>query len=74
MSQNLPTLNRHVNYVARGSLDGKFPPKNRAAIVTDVYEDGTFGIIVLNPQGIFFDTVEFDPTKKPGTIHWPDRG
>lgn len=70
-----PTVGRIVHYVARGSADGKFPPVHRAAIVAaDPVDDYfTCNLVVLNPQGIFFDEVAFDPNKSPGTWHWPER-
>ena len=61
-----PTVGRIVYYKSRGSLDLKFPPTNRAAIVTDVREalEPTTGTVLLdqyqvrvcvfNPEGLFF--------------------
>lgn len=54
-----------VYYKARGSADGKFPKKDRAAIVTDVRPAGgeaegkapviwQVRLAVLNPEGLFF--------------------
>lgn len=54
-----------VYYKARGSADGVFPKKDRAAIVTDVKEvagndkvgSGTrtkVRLAVMNPDGLFF--------------------
>jgi len=58
-----PTVGRMVYYKARGSADGVFPKKDRAAIVTDVMkvDDAVNGmtdymvrLCVMNPEGIFF--------------------
>lgn len=72
-----PTVGRIVHYVARGSADGKFPPVCRAAIVAEVQDKelNRLNIVVLNPQGIFFDVVAEDNTGRntPGTWHWPER-
>lgn len=48
-----------VYYKARGSADGVFPKKDRAAVVTDVREDGvsksfSLRLCVMNPEGLFF--------------------
>jgi len=67
-----PTVGRIVHYVARGSADGKFPPVHRAAVNAEVIP-GAVHLVVLNPQGIFFDKVEYDENKAPGTWHWPER-
>lgn len=36
MSRSQASVGRIVHYVARGSLDGKYPPVCRAAIITEV--------------------------------------
>jgi hypothetical protein len=85
-----PTVGRIVHYVARGSADGVFPKTCRAAIITEVDLDQNTGhegnvmLCVLNPQGIFFDSCDYDeghiveklfrrPEYTPGTWHWPER-
>ncbi|MBK6906283.1 MAG: hypothetical protein IPH08_03885 [Rhodocyclaceae bacterium] len=76
-----PTVGRQVYYVSRGSLDGKFPPANRAATVTEVHPDNPYivGLCVINPSGLFFHSLadggislntRGDVT---GTWHWPPR-
>lgn len=82
----LPTIGRHVHYVAHGSADGTYPSVCRVAIVTevkDMVEDGYGGrdpntdrvsLCVLNPTGMFFsqDLPYADPREmKGGTWHWP---
>lgn len=58
-----PTVGRIVYYKSRGSADGKFPPADRAAIVTDVSESEVskgaprhfmVRLAVFNPEGMFF--------------------
>lgn len=56
-----PTVGRIVYYKSRGSLDGKFPKVDRAAIVTDVESYGDVDapsykvrLTVFNPEGLFF--------------------
>lgn len=53
-----------VYYMARGSADGVFPKKERAAVITDVdmipyqstpvEEKYKIRVAVFNPEGIFF--------------------
>lgn len=82
MSDNIiiPTVGRVVYYKSRGSADGKFPPKNRAAIITDVATrenpDGTthvyydeVRVCVLNPEGIFFSDW-LKRGQEPGQWDW----
>lgn len=65
MANMAPTVGRMVYYKARGSADGVFPSKDRAAVVTDVrpgmdqssgqpVEDFEVRVAVLNPEGLFF--------------------
>lgn len=46
----------------------------RAAIITAVWE-GSVGLCVLNPTGLFFpESCEYDPAaERAGTWHWPER-
>lgn len=70
------SVGRSVHYVARGSADGKFPPVCRAAVVAATVDapdenGGTQAdLVVLNPQGIFFDRCPYDPANTPGTFHY----
>lgn len=72
-----PTIGRIVHYQAYGTPGGEFKPEPRAAIVTQVGEDGTtVGLCVLNPTGMFFNTaLPLDESAEPkgGTWHWPPR-
>lgn len=76
-----PTVGRIVHYVSRGSADGVFPPKCRTATVSEVNEEGRVGLVVLNPDGLFFHSLGHaagpcpysEDTKVGGTWHWPER-
>ena len=79
-----PSVGRVVHYVSHGSPvrpDGsqEFTSVCRAAIVTEVTDDHTVGLCVLNPtgqffkQGVIFDDDD-DPAKRAGgSWHWPER-
>lgn len=81
----VPSVGRVVHYRSRGSADGIFQPACRAAIVTEVGEDGHVGLCVQNPDGLFFLPLSRDGgaawtvTPEPGqdveggTWHWPER-
>lgn len=71
---SFPNLGRIVHYRARGSVDGKFPPACRAAVITTLRADNGSGVglAVLNPTGVFFDSgISQDDDLSPGTWHWP---
>lgn len=51
----LPTVGRMVHYISRGSADGVFKSVPRAAVITQINEDGTVGLCVLNPEGMYFN-------------------
>lgn len=68
--KNALAIGRVVHYVARGSDDGKFPPVCRAAMIAELPENGLPRIVVFNPQGIFFDDVEYNTSCQPGTFHF----
>lgn len=51
-------LGMTVHYVARGSLNGKYPIVDRAAIVTEIGVGGSpwkINATVVNPEGLFFN-------------------
>lgn len=57
----IPTVGRMVYYKSFGSVGGKFPPKDRAACITDVRETTEdvksphqVRLCVMNPEGLFF--------------------
>lgn len=91
MSKQVPSVGRVVHYVSHGTPiqpDGTqaFTAQCRAAVVTEVGEDGAVGLCVLNPTGQFFQrdcrealgTVDHKTTPPTvtypgGTWHWPER-
>ena len=70
-----PSIGRIVHYRSYGTPGGEYPPLPRAAVVTEVDEDGeTVGLCVLNPTGQFFNQhVPFSDEPKPGHWSWPPR-
>lgn len=66
-----PFLTEAVHYRARGSLDGKYPPVCRAAMITEVQGGTTAGIVVFNPTGFFLHpSLEHDEDRAPGSWHF----
>lgn len=68
-----PTVGRLVYYVAYGTPGGEYKAgAERAAVITQVNADGTVGLCILNPTGMFFTvSVKNDQDgKAPGTWHW----
>ena len=75
-----PSVGRIVHSQAYGTPGGEHPSVARAAVVTEVGENGdgkdprVVGLCVLNPTGQFFNRgVCFDPDGKGGTWRWPPR-
>jgi hypothetical protein len=70
-----PSVGRIVHYVSYGTPGGEYTRQNRAAVITEVNDDGTVGLAVLNPEGFFFNRgVEHDASGElGGTWHWPER-
>lgn len=69
-------IGRIVHYVSYGTPGREFPSTCRAAVVTQVHDDGdTIGLAVLNPTGLFFDpAIPYSDTERNGgTWHWPER-
>ncbi|MBZ6207545.1 hypothetical protein KVH31_13655 [Streptomyces olivaceus] len=86
MTDQKPTVGRIVHYVSHGTPvreDGTqaFPPRCRAAVVTEVDETEPYrtGLAVLNPTGQFCHSLSAggcmaDFTENQGgTWHWPER-
>jgi hypothetical protein len=83
-AQLKPSVGRIVHYVSHGSPvlpDGTqaYTSECRAAIVTEVTDPHTVGLMVANPtgqffrQGVVFDDDD-DPTQRAGgSWHWPER-
>lgn len=66
-----PYLTESVHYMAHGSLDGKYPPVCRAAMITEVHVGTTAAVVVFNPTGIFLhQSLEHNEDRAPGTWHW----
>jgi hypothetical protein len=67
------SLGDTVHYVARGSLDGVYPPTCRAAIVTEVGSADRVGICAVNPTGLFFHPLPEGCLRGqgPGEFHDP---
>ena len=84
-----PSVGRIVHYVSYGTPGGEFPSACRAAVIADVkgtptpapddsaywhyHEEEWCSLVVLNPQGVFFDTCKHDENQSSGTWHWPER-
>jgi hypothetical protein len=80
-----PSVGRIVHYVSYGTPGGEYQSECRAAIITEVGQhpdaDGTCGLVVLNPTGMFFnrniahaeDKAVGGSAHPAGTWHWPER-
>lgn len=72
-----PSIGRVVHYTSYGTPGGEYGSVCRAAIITEVSDDGnTVGLCVLNPTGLFLNQgVVFDDDNVGvgGTWHWPER-
>lgn len=75
MEGQVPSVGRIVHYQSYGTPKGEYKPLPRAAVVTEVDEDGsTVGLCVLNPTGQFFNQhVPFSVDPEPGHWNWPPR-
>lgn len=80
-----PSVGRMVHYVARGSADGRFPKRCRAATITEVDDPNgadadlnRVGLMVANPTGLFFHPLADGGGCKQGPgcqdIDHPDAG
>jgi hypothetical protein len=70
-----PSVGRIVHYVSYGTPGGEYPSVCRAAVVTQVIDDETVHLFVMNPEGIFLNkNVPLnDDANAGGTWHWPER-
>jgi hypothetical protein len=72
-----PSVGRIVHYVSYGTPGGEYPSVCRAAIITEVLDGESHGIVnlcVLNPGGLFFNmSHQEEEDKRGGTWHWPER-
>jgi len=65
----IPKISEPVLYQAYGTPGGEYKSVPRAAIVTQVGENGVVGLAILNPTGIFFNVaVPYGEIPTPG--HW----
>jgi hypothetical protein len=76
-----PTVGRIVHYQSFGTPGGEYLPAPRAAVVTDVHENGpepkrtVVSLCILNPTGMFFTAdVPHSEEPTPGHWNWPPRG
>lgn len=71
-----PQVGDIVHYQSFGTPKGEYAPACRAAIVTEIVshdeERTALALAVLNPTGMFFNTVYEDPRDQPegGTWHY----
>ncbi|MEV6219773.1 hypothetical protein [Nocardia sp. NPDC051833] len=73
MSQE-PSISRMVHYQSYGTPGGEYLPEPRAAVITEVGENGVVGLCVLNPTGQHFNRgVPFAEEPTPGHWNWPPR-
>lgn len=69
-----PTVGRIVHYQAFGTPGGEYKSVPRAAVVTQVGEDGMVGLAILNPTGMFFNPeVPYSETAHVGHWNWPPK-
>jgi len=79
MSDQTPSVGRIVHYVSYGTPGGEYMSECRAAIITEVVQDGNVTLIhvaVLNPTGMFFNgPLPLRPSDdhQGGTWHWPEK-
>lgn len=75
MSEQKASVGRIVHYQAYGTPAGEFKSVPRAAVVAEVHDAdaGDISVCVLNPQGIFFNRVQYSADPKAGCWNWPPR-
>lgn len=64
-----PTVGRVVYFKTRGSLDGVYPPRDFASMVTRVYEDGDVSLVTFGETGIRFE-IKVKQGDEPGCWNW----
>ena len=71
----IPTIGRIVLYQRHGSPNGQHKSEPSPAVVTQVNEDGTVSLFVMNPNGVYFNhnTKQDEHGAGPGTWRWPPR-
>lgn len=74
-----PSIGRIVHYHSYGTPGGEFKPLPRAAIVAAVKLDPVgaetteVDLVVLNPEGLFFNSAAYSEEPKPGHWSWPPK-
>jgi hypothetical protein len=69
-----PSIGRTVHYQSYGTPGGEYSSVPRAAIITQVGENYSVGLAILNPTGMFFNVdTPFSTDPKPGHWNWPPR-
>ena len=70
----VPSIGRIVHYQSYGTPKGEYASACRAAIVAAVTGPDVVDLVVLNPEGLFFNReVRFSDDHEGGTWHWPER-
>lgn len=74
-----PSVGRIVHYVSYGTPGGEYVSECRAAIIAGIPKRTRSAaskgedLVVLNPQGMFFNRcLQDEDTKAGGTWHWPE--
>ncbi|MGG6309796.1 hypothetical protein [Paenibacillus macerans] len=67
-----PTVGRIVHYQSYGTPNGEYKSEPRAAIITEVVDDETVHLCVLNPTGMFFNQ-NVKQGNNSGQWNWPPR-
>lgn len=65
-----PTMGRHVRYKSFGSPGGEHKSVERVAIITEVVDEETVHLCVLNPTGMFFN-LNVSRGHNPGEWEFP---
>lgn len=74
VSSQKPSVGRIVHYQSFGTPGGEYKSVPRAAVVTQVNDDGSVGLCILNPTGQFFNPVtQYSEEPKPGCWNWPPK-
>lgn len=78
MADQKPSVGRVVHYQSYGTPGGEYRSHPRAATITQLNEDGTVGLCIMNPTGLFFtQSVSMGgpegTTPTPGCWNWPPR-
>lgn len=67
-----PPVGRIVHYQSYGTPGGEYISQPRAAVITEVVDDETVHLCVLNPTGQFFN-LNVKQGNGGGQWNWPPR-